>query len=132
MYYLIRMETIKKLHERQDQIVPNLRASEQQIRSEYLTLKNNYDDLQEKHQNDLVQLEEVKQNVSDIKHTLSATLKRNEELQSRCDELTSQCEAERKLRYERQISVFCYNSYFINNINAVTDACSLKLTKQTC
>jgi hypothetical protein len=42
---------------------------------------------------------EAQQKILDSQHGTQAALKRNQELQTRCDELASRCESERKARY---------------------------------
>lgn len=41
---------------------------------------------------------EARQQLADTEHGVKGALKRNQELQSRCDELSRQCEAERKAK----------------------------------
>ena len=43
-------------------------------------------------------LQELQQKLLDSQYSVQAALKRNEELQSRCDELSSHCESERKAK----------------------------------
>lgn len=43
-------------------------------------------------------LQELQQKLVDSQYAAQAALKRNEELQSRCDELSSHCESERKAK----------------------------------
>lgn len=41
---------------------------------------------------------EARQQLADTEHGVKGALKRNQELQSRCDELSKQCEIERKAK----------------------------------
>lgn len=41
---------------------------------------------------------QARQQLADSEHELHSALRRNQELQSRCDELSQHCEAERKNR----------------------------------
>jgi uncharacterized protein involved in exopolysaccharide biosynthesis len=42
---------------------------------------------------------EARQQLADTEHSVKSALKRNQELQARCDELSRQCEVERKAKY---------------------------------
>ena len=41
---------------------------------------------------------QLKQQLADTEHSVKSALKRNQELQARCDELSHQCETERKAK----------------------------------
>lgn len=83
----------------QEVIINQLRAAEQAARNEIVALKKSAsEETSKRHLNEQL-LMEAEQKIKLAEHTVEIAKKRNVELQARCDELTAQCESERKMRY---------------------------------
>lgn len=94
-----KMELMKSLMTSQDQTVTEIRAGEQNMRSDYHTTKGDKQKVTHERDRLLLQVQEAQQQAQEAETKLQAALRRNGDLQSRCDELSKQCESERKRRY---------------------------------
>jgi len=94
-----KMELMKNVMQQQDALLAQIRQSEQVVRGDCHTFKKTAQDVSTARLNEEQKLLEAKQKLEDTQHGVKSALKRNVELQKRCDELTSQCESERKQRY---------------------------------
>ena len=82
----------------QDTIINQLRTAEQSARIDIRCMKRTEaEEGSKKHLNEQL-LVEVEQRLKLADHAVVTAKKRNDELQTRCDELSTQWEAERKLR----------------------------------
>ena len=95
---VIRMELIRGVMNQQENLLNHVRQSESSLRNECQALKKTAMEVDGARLNEETKLAEAKQRLADSEHGVKSALKRNEELQSRCDELTSKCETERKAR----------------------------------
>lgn len=82
----------------QDQLLTQLRSEEMNLKVELVELKKSRKDLQEGKHREEEKINELEKVNQDIGHSLQAALKRNQELQSRCNELSKLCEKERTSR----------------------------------
>ena len=95
---IFRVEILQNVMKQQDSIINQLRIAEQAARTDVRCMKRTEaDEGSKKHLNEQL-LVEVEQRLKLADHTVVTAKKRNAELQDRCDELSTQWEAERKLR----------------------------------
>ena len=93
-----RIEIVEAVMKQQDSIINQLRSAELAARTDVRNMKRTgTEESSSKHQNEQLLLE-AEQNLKLADHSVDLARKRNIELQNRCDELSAQWEAERKLR----------------------------------
>jgi hypothetical protein len=98
-FFLYRIEVVEAVMKQQDSIISQLRCAELAARTDIRNMKRTgAEESSSKHQNEQLLLE-AEQNLKLADHSVDTAKKRNIELQNRCDELSAQWEAERKLRY---------------------------------
>lgn len=90
---------MRNVMQQQENLLNQIRQSEQSLRNDCQTLKKTATEVEGSRHLDEQKLLEAKQRLADSEHGVKSALKRNEELQSRCDELSSKCESERKARW---------------------------------
>lgn len=99
IFSLCRIEVVEAVMKQQDSIISQLRCAELAARTDIRNMKRTgAEESSSKHQNEQLLLE-AEQNLKLADHSVDTAKKRNIELQNRCDELSAQWEAERKLRY---------------------------------
>jgi chromosome segregation ATPase len=81
-----------------DKVLSNVRNQEAMYISEINALKKFVKDSEEEKNVEHEKAEELQQKTDDFKLKLQETTKRNQDLQARCNELSKQCQRERKLR----------------------------------
>lgn len=89
----------KAANSQQESMITQLRSMESTLRAEIHALKSENMKLMEAKQSNEQALSASEHINTDIRRTIQATEKRNAELLNHCNELTLQCEKERKLRY---------------------------------
>lgn len=94
----LRMDLMKGVMQQQEALLAQIRQSEQGVRVECQTVRKTSQEQSSARHAEEQKLQEAKQNLVDSENSISSALKRNEELQKRCDHLSSQCESERKAR----------------------------------
>jgi chromosome segregation ATPase len=93
-----RVEAVEAVMSHQDALLATLRKTERTNRADVLTVKKSVTtDSQEQHETSQ-RLLEAEQNWALIQKSVDSEKSRNAELKSRCDDLASQLEKERKLR----------------------------------
>jgi hypothetical protein len=95
-----RMEMMKNLMFQQESTVSDIRNVEQSTRQELQCVKHEFQRLQQERDVMSVQLQESGQKVKELDNEYQKTMKRNQELHQRCDELSKQAEQERKRRFD--------------------------------
>lgn len=95
---IFRFEIVQSVMKQQDTLINQLRTAEQAARTDVRCMKRtDAEEGAKKHLNEQL-LVEVEQRLKLADHAVVTAKKRNAELQTRCDELSTQWEAERKLR----------------------------------
>ena len=89
---------MKGVMQQQDSLLSQIRQAEQMVRGDCHAAKKSAQELSGARHIEEQKLLEAKQKLEDSQHGVDSALKRNAELQKRCDQLTSQCESERKAR----------------------------------
>lgn len=93
-----RIEIVQNVMKQQDSLITQLRSAEQAARTDIRVMKRTgADESSNRHLNEQL-LIEAEQKLKLADHSVGIAKKRNVELQNRCDELSTQWEAERKLR----------------------------------
>ena len=96
--FIFRFEIVQSVMKQQDIVINQLRTAEQSARIDVRSMKRtDAEEGSKKHLNEQL-LVEVEQRLKLADHAVVTAKKRNAELQTRCDELSTQWEAERKLR----------------------------------
>jgi E3 ubiquitin-protein ligase BRE1 len=88
--------------QQQEAQVQQLRNTEQHLRGELQAHKKSLLEAAARQQTEELKVQDNQQNLQDAESRIKAVQKRNVELQSRCDLLTSQSESERKARHLAQ------------------------------
>jgi flagellar biosynthesis/type III secretory pathway chaperone len=89
---------VQNVMKQQDSLITQLRSAEQAARTDIRVMKRTgADESSNRHLNEQL-LIEAEQKLKLADHSVGIAKKRNVELQNRCDELSTQWEAERKLR----------------------------------
>ena len=98
-FILSRIDIVQGVMRQQDGLISQLRAAELAARTDVRTMKRlEAEEGSKKRLNEQL-LVEAEQKLKLADHSVVTDKKRNTELQSRCDELSTQWETERKLRY---------------------------------
>jgi hypothetical protein len=93
-----RIEIVQNVMKQQDSLITQLRSAELAARTDIRVMKRTgADESSNRHLNEQL-LIEAEQKLKLADHSVGIAKKRNIELQNRCDELSTQWEAERKLR----------------------------------
>lgn len=108
-----RMEMMKNLMFQQESTVSDIRNVEQSTRQELQSVKHEFQRLQQERDVMSVQLQESGQKVKELDNEYQKTMKRNQELHQRCDELSKQAEQERKRRYVLLLLLLLFSFVFV-------------------
>lgn len=99
----------------QDSLILQLRAAEQSARTDVRGMKKmEAEESSNRHRNEQL-LVEAEQKIKLAEYSVETSKKRNFELQSRCDELSTQWEMERKLRY----FLYSKSSHFLRRVSII-------------
>lgn len=94
--YSNRAELIKSIMVQQDKLLHQIRSNEQDLKKEIVTLKKSQLDLLNEKNGLAQQLLDIKQTVNEMEIAMQDAAHSKLELQNRCNDLTEQCENERK------------------------------------